>query len=194
MPRAARLLAYQHLNPVSAKVVDHAADSTWTSHRAYVGTQPAPDWLEVKLGLSLCGLTDSADGRRRFGSLVEGFADSGLERSSFETTPRPDTGGLHDVIAPRRPLNPASDVKKAISGVFGTDIAVFHHRTRPTPDERIVFATVGQRLGMTQEEIGKALNVSGAAVSAILRRNKRRAQGLKGRIEHVVKKLQDGKK
>ena len=36
------LIAYIHNNPVRAKLVERAVDSTWTSHRAYVGAAPRP--------------------------------------------------------------------------------------------------------------------------------------------------------
>ena len=47
-----RLIAYHHRNPVTAGVVDAPADSTWTSHRAYLRLEPAPKWLDVERGLA----------------------------------------------------------------------------------------------------------------------------------------------
>lgn len=49
------LLAYVHLNPVRAGQVDHPDHSTWTSHRAYAGLEPAPPWLEMDDHLELYG-------------------------------------------------------------------------------------------------------------------------------------------
>lgn len=69
-PSAALLLAYIHNNPVRAGVVADPADSSWTSHRAYLGLVPAPPWLDVQLGLHLCGFDASASGRLRFHELV----------------------------------------------------------------------------------------------------------------------------
>jgi hypothetical protein len=43
--KAGYLAAYLHNNPVRAGIVQNAADSTWTSHRAYIGLDPAPDFL-----------------------------------------------------------------------------------------------------------------------------------------------------
>ncbi|MDX2090230.1 MAG: hypothetical protein SFX73_20390 [Kofleriaceae bacterium] len=45
-----KLIAYLHNNPVRAGVVRGAADTDWTSHRAYVGIVPPPDWLAVDEG------------------------------------------------------------------------------------------------------------------------------------------------
>ncbi len=54
------LIAYIHNNPVRAGVVARAAESTWTSHRAYTGLVSPPEWLRVDEGLALAGVR--ADG------------------------------------------------------------------------------------------------------------------------------------
>jgi REP element-mobilizing transposase RayT len=51
----ASLVAYIHMNPVRAGVCRCPADSTWTSHRAYLRLAPAPAWLNVEQALALCG-------------------------------------------------------------------------------------------------------------------------------------------
>jgi hypothetical protein len=72
---AAVLLAYVHNNPVRARLVSDPAESSWTSHQAYLGEGPRLPWLDVGLGLQLCGLTPDAAGRDAF----HAFA---VERSS----------------------------------------------------------------------------------------------------------------
>jgi hypothetical protein len=67
---AAALLAYIHNNPVRAGVVTDPADSGWTSHRAYLGLEPAPPWLDVERGLDLCGFSATPSGRLRFHEMV----------------------------------------------------------------------------------------------------------------------------
>ena len=67
---AAPLIIYHHNNPPRAGVVADPLDSRWTSHRAYVGVEPAPPWLDVALGLTFCGLPDTARGRERFAEAV----------------------------------------------------------------------------------------------------------------------------
>jgi hypothetical protein len=44
--------------------------SDWTSHRAYYGSEPAPSWLNVKLGLELCGFESNEKGRQQFHEFV----------------------------------------------------------------------------------------------------------------------------
>ena len=63
------LLAYIHNNPVRAGVVADPRDSAWTSHRAYLGLDPAPSWLDVARGLELCGF-EGAAARVDFDELV----------------------------------------------------------------------------------------------------------------------------
>lgn len=52
----AAVIAYIHNNPVRAGVVTAACESTWTSHRCYLGLSPVPPWLCVDEGLARCGL------------------------------------------------------------------------------------------------------------------------------------------
>ncbi|MFO0562014.1 MAG: hypothetical protein U0269_28635 [Polyangiales bacterium] len=71
--RAAQLLAYIHNNPVRAKVASSASESSWTSHRAYLKTEPDAV-LDVRSGLALLGLEDSPRSRRSFGRIVDELA------------------------------------------------------------------------------------------------------------------------
>jgi putative transposase len=49
------LVAYIHLNPIEARLVSRLDSPAWTSHRAYVEREPAPDWLSVSQFLELLG-------------------------------------------------------------------------------------------------------------------------------------------
>ena len=42
------LIRYIHNNPVRAGVVERARDSIWSSHRAYLGLSPCPEWLATE--------------------------------------------------------------------------------------------------------------------------------------------------
>lgn len=74
--RVAQVLAYIHLNPVRARVVANARESTWTSHRAIVGIDEAPPWLRVSTALDLCGFQNDSDG----GAKLERFVESPEQR------------------------------------------------------------------------------------------------------------------
>jgi hypothetical protein len=77
----AALIAYLHNNPVRAGVVEHARDSTWTSHRAYVGLAPVPNWLHVDEGLARSEIA-----RTEF---------DGALMSDHRTVDRPVIAGIH---------------------------------------------------------------------------------------------------
>jgi hypothetical protein len=57
----ARLIGYIHCNPVRAGIVDDPSQSTWTSHRAYLGLDAAPKWLDIDLGLELAGFQHATE-------------------------------------------------------------------------------------------------------------------------------------
>jgi REP element-mobilizing transposase RayT len=52
------VIAYIHNNPVRAGVVHSPRASSWTSHRAYLGLEPVPEWLHVDEGLRRSGFRD----------------------------------------------------------------------------------------------------------------------------------------
>jgi len=60
--QALAVIANIHNLPVRADIVSRAADSSWTSHRAYLGVDAAPCWLDVDDGLRIAGFGASAAG------------------------------------------------------------------------------------------------------------------------------------
>ncbi len=56
---AASLVAYIHRNPVRAGLARRASESTWTSHRAYLNPEQAPEWLDIERGLELMRFDDA---------------------------------------------------------------------------------------------------------------------------------------
>ncbi len=104
---AAALLAYVHNNPVRAGLVRDPAESLWTSHRAYIGLEPAPPWLDVAQGLSLCGFDPTPDGRARFHDFVcersaepRSVALSGGDLAQRRATARATTGSPIELVSP----------------------------------------------------------------------------------------------
>jgi hypothetical protein len=65
------VIEYVHNNPVRAGVVARATESTWTSHRAYVGSIEAPAWLAADEGLGAAGFGCDTTGRRAFAAVVD---------------------------------------------------------------------------------------------------------------------------
>ena len=68
--RAGDLVAYIHNSEQRDNLVASPRASRWSSHRAYLGRAPEPDWLAVDHGLTLCGFDGSDRGRKGFDELV----------------------------------------------------------------------------------------------------------------------------
>jgi len=84
------LIRYVHNNPVRAGIVASAEQSTWSSHRAYLGLEPAPAWLNIGEILGRFR-DDPADARRAFADFVaEGVDEQRRPELSGE---RPDRVG-----------------------------------------------------------------------------------------------------
>lgn len=71
---AAYVIAYVHNNPVRAGLVADASESGWSSHRAYLGLEPAPPWLDIERGLDICGFSSMSSGLLGFHEYVRGRA------------------------------------------------------------------------------------------------------------------------
>jgi len=75
------LVRYVHNNPVRAKLVPSAQASSWSSHRAFLGLEPAQPWLRVGDVLGLFH-EDPAEARRKFAAFV-GEGDGEERRADF---------------------------------------------------------------------------------------------------------------
>jgi len=124
------LARYVHNNPVRAGVVTEARESDWTSHRAYVGEAPRPEWLHTEMVLSGYGKRASTQAKR-FDEFVCEEATEGR---------RPELGGYDDADARKRMLEAFGDGHRLSDGVLGGDEFVASVRndggTRAQPIER----------------------------------------------------------
>ena len=159
----ANVIAYIHNNPVRARLVDAASQTTWTSHRAYVGRSEVPRWLDVGEGLARAGFSDPA-------ALDRWVADPA--REEFDRT--------HDQIiaydeprerAPISTLDPTVLVS-AVASELGISVTQLRSQRRSAKEVRGREAAVlcGQRFGLSGAAIANALGVSQQAVSLIARR------------------------
>ena len=75
---------YVELNPVAARIVKKPQGWPWSSYRAHVGEQTAPDWLDTDglqghvLGRPVRTATDRLRGARRYAELVASSAKTPL--------------------------------------------------------------------------------------------------------------------
>lgn len=179
-----RLIAYIHNNPVRAAVVKNAAESDWTSHRAYLGLSVAPSWLHVDDGLRRAGFVD----RKAFDAwiaITPGEShDLELEKQRRAVRSR---GGIElgtptadgDETAIPLLARPFAHVRadpewlvKVVAEVTQIPKAVLSSRRRSPAllAARCVASHAGQALGLTPTEIAAALGISGSAVSLHRRR------------------------
>jgi putative transposase len=80
------LVRYVHNNPVRAGLVERAAESDWSSHRAYLGLDPAPPWLSMTALLGTDG-NEWQQVRRELAAFVdEGRAEPRRAELSGEVT------------------------------------------------------------------------------------------------------------
>jgi putative transposase len=150
---APRLLAYLHNNPVRAGVVRNARDSSWTSHRYYLGLDEPPAWLDVKLGLGLCGLSPGDAGRMAFEEhVLSKRADGRQPDLSARNLPRVRTdvrasvGPAVEVTSPRMSRDDVTQV-----GIVAP--AAARLRPRWKGDLARVLEAVAQRTGISPKRL-----------------------------------------
>jgi len=119
------VLAYIHNNPVRARVVRSAADSTWTSHRAYLGLDPAADHLDVPRGFALAGFTHDPAGRADFASWVDACTH---DKSETVSSPARVAAVLR---ATRERLGSAIALGTATREASGLSFAILGPASRP---------------------------------------------------------------
>jgi len=181
--RVASLIAYIHNNPVRASVVAHARDTTWTSHRAYLGIDGAPDWLNVSRGLELAGF----DEPNAFDAWVETGPDDpcrlddGSLRRAAKRRGRIEVGTstLGEVQSTPLVIRPSTFVRpdprwfvqQAATTVGLTEIEVCsRRRSPPVVAARRIAAQAARAFGIAGADIAAALAISPTAVSGMLRR------------------------
>jgi REP element-mobilizing transposase RayT len=196
--RFAYLIAYLHNNPVRAKVVTDPADCDWTSHRAYIGEEAPPPWLNVDEGLALAGFDSSPRGRLAFHEFVCAAGresrdvlwreeQSDRARTEVRRVLRaPVEVGVHvgdrptlAVLArPDTPLRPRVDLStRQVLRSVARNVCVTEDDLRSTSRRRNV--VTGRRLallvwqrGLRQEQtrMAAALGISDSAASQLLGR------------------------
>jgi hypothetical protein len=166
--RVAHLLAYIHNNPVRANVVPDAAQSAWTSHRAYLGIEPTPEWLHVEGGLKRSGFPDG----NAFNEWVRsGPSSDELEGARFLETAVNEADWRR--LPPRkRALHDPDEVVRTVADEIGLSTAALRSSRREAPHllGRRVAARCADELGISGIAIANALCISQQGVSVILRR------------------------
>lgn len=162
------LLAYLHLNPVSAGLVARPEDTRWTSHRAYLGLDEKPPWLSCEELLELYGspeilaaeIGDLATGRTR---LPDSFGPDWLWRPA---TTAGEVGAR--VPAPVSALSPEEAMAQVQIVTGATEEALRRSQIgRPGHAARALAAWwMLETTGLPRADVGARLGMSAGAVGS----------------------------
>jgi REP-associated tyrosine transposase len=180
-----QLVAYLHLNPVRARMVENPADYPWSSHRAYLALEQAP-WLTTELVLSQ--LSDKPRrARKLFGEFVEASADEG-HRPEFHGMNTQDSRILGDDTfieevlrgeAPMRMVTTMDNVLAAVREVCGLtaeEMASASQGVRVSEGRALAAWGVLNLCEATLTELGKIVGRDVTSLSSAARRLVSRAK------------------
>jgi hypothetical protein len=161
------VIAYIHNNPVRAGVVTAPRKSRWTSHRAYVGLEPAPPWLHVAEGLRLSGFDSPGDFDRWVADPTREIEARRLEDDE-ETVARTPSH-VEPLSARPAPLS----IVQATAEELAMSSEQLRSRRRGKREQigREVAVECAVRVGLTGVDIATALGMSQQGVSVIRRRH-----------------------
>lgn len=150
--RLAELVAYLHNNPGRAGLVSEAAESRWTSHRAWIGHDPAPSWLAVDVGLVAAGFELGPAGRDAFDGFVRDRRGHGRNDAHHDARCAETRAGVRALTGlPVEISSPICDVGEgATHEVLGVGLAA---RPRWRGDLGRVLSAVESRLGVRVDEM-----------------------------------------
>ena len=155
------VVAYIHNNPVRAKVVDAAGESSWTSHRAYVGLARVPRWLDVTEGRARMGFDDA-------GAFDRWVMDPA--RATFDELH--DLDVKNEVVEAKRQHDSGVDPQALVTVIaseLGIPVAQLRSNRRTSVEvlAREAVVLCAQRVGLKGVDTARALGVSQQAISRI---------------------------
>jgi putative transposase len=191
------VLAYIHLNPLRAGLATRLDSACWTSHRAYLGRDPAPDWLTRGHFLGVLGTAKELHGyvgdvhRKRMAwpdgmSLDTGWLNEG-EDSSKDSKRAPEAPASARFSEPRTVIAMVCEV----AGVRRAELSRAACGPRANPPRRFAVYALRKWTPMTHGEIGAALGMSPIQVANVLRRFDASAEPLKRWVEALSSRLYD---
>lgn len=168
--------AYIHLNPVRANLVASPDEPCWTSHRAHMGLERAPDWL------SLWGIKRWFGGPRELGKFVAAVQN---KRQPVPEALDPETGmfKLSDTVEPPPPERPVGarldEVLARVARVSGATLeSIRTAKKGPAANPARRFAVLAMlREGLGHGDIASALGMTTPSVSALAYRVRKDGSG-----------------
>ena len=166
--RTRLLISYQHRNPFDAGVVEAVADSSWTSHRAYLGLAMPRAGLDVSLGLRLAGFEPTVSGRRAFHAFVSRDPVE-AEQLTSDVPSRPSPPDEEDG-AQSRPA-PSHVVRVVCEVLTVSEQALLSRsRRRTLVAARRVAIVAWLELGGVAREMADTLGITSSGASRLLSR------------------------
>jgi hypothetical protein len=171
------VVAYIHNNPVRAGVVKRASQSTWTSHRAYIGAAAPPSWLHVTRGLELCGLAadefdDWTHSRRKTKRDDPSLQDIDRETRRLGSivlgTPTVEPLDVPLLVRPGAHVRPSpARVVEVVTEVLGLERGDIFDRRRGGAGAvgRTIAIQVGARFGIPMSAVGDAVGIRKSAAA-----------------------------
>jgi len=174
------LVAYIHNNPVRAGIVGQARDSSWTSHRAYVGLVESPPWLRVADGLRRSGFDDPRQFDRWVGDTtlappnlaLDGIHPAARRRGAVELA-TPTVGARTSVPLVARPFARVRPdprrIVELVSAVCDVPATMMCSRRNvlTAVNARRVAVHAARALGIAGSDIAAALGISPQAASKL---------------------------
>lgn len=185
------LIAFIHNSPVREGQVARAADSRWTSHRAYLGQQMQPRWLRIDRGLALAELGQTPEGIEKFAQHV----DSQPGHSELMVRP---SGAVRTALieraiyAPRRWDGPISEVLEHVTRLSGIEPERIRSsdRSREVVGARRIAILAGTRyLGRTLTEMAQVVGISTSSASRLVRTDPAKLVRASAEAERVAEML-----
>lgn len=180
------LLSYVHLNPVAAHLVGEPELAQWTSHRAYLGLERAPDWLET---LELLGLFGGPAGLRDYVYAAQVGREPGPTDFNPKRLWTPDSSLPVPLPAARPPDLDAALAQ--LSAVTGRSVEQLHASKRGpggNPVKLLAMWWLHEGAGLGTNAVARHFHVAPSAVSRAVRQVRASREPT---VEGWVTKLRD---
>ncbi len=188
--KLARMVAYHHRNPVEAGIVEHAAQSTWTSHRAFLRLDPAPSFLDVEWAMEQIGFDDTPGGRRSFDEFVRDFGFDAYQEKL-------EAGEEQRLVLGRAPAcrldeDGAAWLLHTVAWVCSVSVATLRQGRcrRSSHARRLLACVLAQRFAGTLTDAARLLGQSRTTLVNLVKRSSRADhQRVRAQAEIVIERL-----
>lgn len=183
-PYLLELVAYIHLNPVRAGMVENADDFRWSSHRAYLGMETVP-WLYMELVLGQFS-KERAKARRELKRFVDARSSEG-HRDEFHGETSTDSRFIgddefvdgilrqEDTRLPRKPsLGTILAVAGRLYDLTENELSAPGQKRRSSEARMLAAWAVREMSDATLAELAKRMGRDASAMSAAAMRFDRR--------------------